>query len=814
MSKGYDFVLVSAAGNDDKPTYVNNYRVITERGWDNKFHENRGIDARYNSFVNMIGPNKHPEIYNRIIVVGNIKEGYDISSTSMTGERVDIYAPGEYIYSTLPDNNYGGADSSTKESGTSFAAPHVAGAAADVWSINNSLDGKEVKKIVCEAIHSKSKKDPNGKYKYPVLDLEKAVNAAFETKTNSNYKNVQFVYGSIMGFVADAEVENPEESFISGAEITVFRQWNDTLYEVTPKDDKEFKERKADKNGHFELTLSSGTYDLMISADGYDQQMIPDVEVKSQEVTYLDDWVKLSPKKIVLTELANMSTDEIVRIMKNDFNIQYVDNNAGFFIFNNYDVFPDIDFFCSFGDYQRDNSNDEWDEDFLKAWVRSGAPGLMGLRTGTQGKDYFITSDLHTDFAYKDIAGVIGDFSCANGIAPFVVTSQAANPTKIIEQDDCKITLQFPWYRNDMDQSMTVEELKASNPKLRCVGVEPKQQNLKYEYFVEVSADQSIPAEANKDTALKCGPSDKWGDLLSVSKDTALTILHNKVKYSGEYWYYVVYDAEGCGWIKEDDLSLITDDKNEPPSGNDTDNVREVNGHRYQLFDESMTWTEAKAYCESLGGHLVTVSSEEEQDIIVSLIRNGDYKAYWLGGYIEDGNWKWVTGEDFSYSNWDPKEPNGGSNKFYLQIYNEEKYWGLWDDTWNNGDHGGGIKQEGIVCEWDDYKPETKKESSKKWIIFYEGYRHSRLEMSSIIAPDNCKIVWNRNVTCAEQEGDCEQFYFDGEKWVGMGTYHILTDWATDIVASNADIYDSSGNIVIHKTDIPLEEFDAKAYYK
>ena len=282
LSKGYDFVLVSAAGNDDKPTYVNNYRVITERGWDNKFHENRGIDARYNSFVNMIDPNKHPEIYNRIIVVGNIKEGFDISSTSMTGERVDIYAPGEYIYSILPGNGYGGSDSETKESGTSFAAPHVAGAAADVWSINNSLNGAEVKKIVCEAINSKSKKDSNGKYKYPVLDLEKAVNAAFETKTDSNYKNVKIINGSIMGFVADAEVENPEKSFISGAEITVFRVWNDAVYEVTPKDDKEDKERKTDKNGHFELNLPPGTYDLMISADGYEPQVVSDVNVESQ----------------------------------------------------------------------------------------------------------------------------------------------------------------------------------------------------------------------------------------------------------------------------------------------------------------------------------------------------------------------------------------------------------------------------------------------------------------------------------------------------------------------------------------------------
>ncbi len=36
-------------------------------------------------------------------------------------------------------------------------------------------------------------------------------------------------------------------------------------------------------------------------------------------------------------------------------------------------------------------------------------------------------------------------------------------------------------------------------------------------------------------------------------------------------------------------------------------------GHRYQLFDYSMSWTDAESYCESIGGHLVTITSAEEQ---------------------------------------------------------------------------------------------------------------------------------------------------------------------------------------------------------
>ncbi len=41
-----------------------------------------------------------------------------------------------------------------------------------------------------------------------------------------------------------------------------------------------------------------------------------------------------------------------------------------------------------------------------------------------------------------------------------------------------------------------------------------------------------------------------------------------------------------------------------------------LSSHKYTVFNLGMTWTEAKAYCESLGGHLATISSQEEQNII------------------------------------------------------------------------------------------------------------------------------------------------------------------------------------------------------
>ena len=45
-------------------------------------------------------------------------------------------------------------------------------------------------------------------------------------------------------------------------------------------------------------------------------------------------------------------------------------------------------------------------------------------------------------------------------------------------------------------------------------------------------------------------------------------------------------------------------------------------GHSYLIVTESMSWPEAKAYSESLGGHLVTISDEAEQLFVADLARS------------------------------------------------------------------------------------------------------------------------------------------------------------------------------------------------
>lgn len=148
------------------------------------------------------------------------------------------------------------------------------------------------------------------------------------------------------------------------------------------------------------------------------------------------------------------------------------------------------------------------------------------------------------------------------------------------------------------------------------------------------------------------------------------------------------------------------------PSVTIPDDAQNFQGHHYKVFDLSMTWKEAKAYCESLGGHLATITSLEEQNFITSIYGTTTKTQLWLGGTDEfqEGNWQWITGEDFVYQNWhSSNQDNFRGNEHYLTIFTENTpHPSLWNDFANVGyissDISGlwfKLEQIGFICEWD-----------------------------------------------------------------------------------------------------------------
>lgn len=125
-------------------------------------------------------------------------------------------------------------------------------------------------------------------------------------------------------------------------------------------------------------------------------------------------------------------------------------------------------------------------------------------------------------------------------------------------------------------------------------------------------------------------------------------------------------------------------------------------GHSYYKFDNDMSWQEAQAYCTELGGNLATLTTKEENDFVMSLLSEHSYDAYWLGAFVTDTGWEWVNGEAFDYTNFWPGQPDQAQPGMVLQAwYRGTDEW-MWDDTWNDGDIGGGEVHQGFVCEWGD----------------------------------------------------------------------------------------------------------------
>lgn len=90
-------------------------------------------------------------------------------------------------------------------------------------------------------------------------------------------------------------------------------------------------------------------------------------------------------------------------------------------------------------------------------------------------------------------------------------------------------------------------------------------------------------------------------------------------------------------------------------SGDTYTGMTSHNNHVYRIITESITWPKAKEYCESLGGHLLTITSREEHDVIERMLADAyhselgvSYKyssCFWIGGEKKNNSWQWITGE-------------------------------------------------------------------------------------------------------------------------------------------------------------------------
>jgi hypothetical protein len=98
----------------------------------------------------------------------------------------------------------------------------------------------------------------------------------------------------------------------------------------------------------------------------------------------------------------------------------------------------------------------------------------------------------------------------------------------------------------------------------------------------------------------------------------------------------------------------------------------EYGGHSYALYGASfkgwLTWLQSKTFCEKLGGHLITLGSQGEQNALAEAMDRASVRAVFTGlsGSWPKNQWAWVTGEPMTFRSFrkiDGKEVYGHMGK-------------------------------------------------------------------------------------------------------------------------------------------------------
>lgn len=121
----------------------------------------------------------------------------------------------------------------------------------------------------------------------------------------------------------------------------------------------------------------------------------------------------------------------------------------------------------------------------------------------------------------------------------------------------------------------------------------------------------------------------------------------------------------------------------------------------YLLHRAPMTWADAQKWAQSHGGTLASIRSQEEELFINQLFKSSGLpdEAYYLGGTDKghEGTWVWLDNSPWTYSNWDPHEPNNsGGSEDYLSVWTRPNA-GKDPMVWNDANGG---RSYPFVVQW------------------------------------------------------------------------------------------------------------------
>jgi hypothetical protein len=156
------------------------------------------------------------------------------------------------------------------------------------------------------------------------------------------------------------------------------------------------------------------------------------------------------------------------------------------------------------------------------------------------------------------------------------------------------------------------------------------------------------------------------------------------------FWELIkVKTSPDCVVIKKTDVSPVGRRKVIPIPQMQKDSVKEVEpkdieekyqGHTYRFISKKESWNKARAIAKEMGCYLASITSEEENKFIVSLIQKACFERadknpeVWIGlnNDNEENIWKWESGDRYEYAAWWEGEPNNFSGSESSVVINKQ----------------------------------------------------------------------------------------------------------------------------------------------
>uniref|UniRef100_A0A914ENF6 C-type lectin domain-containing protein n=1 Tax=Acrobeloides nanus TaxID=290746 RepID=A0A914ENF6_9BILA len=98
----------------------------------------------------------------------------------------------------------------------------------------------------------------------------------------------------------------------------------------------------------------------------------------------------------------------------------------------------------------------------------------------------------------------------------------------------------------------------------------------------------------------------------------------------------------------------------------------------YQLVTTPAPFLTAEYNCAQMGGHLASVGNAFLKACLNQNAQFLNYDSYWLGGssnVFVSGNWVWTDGENFTYNNWAPGQPNKDNSSYGIAANLQSGKW-------------------------------------------------------------------------------------------------------------------------------------------